>query len=121
MAAVRLTLLPRAIDALAGLASELRPAVMEQMSRLAADHGSCSRPSYSPVAVPGRMVSGLWCRHPGGSPVELVEIVFDLVLDGDELKVRNVLVTRRDRLPDWHAQPAEWAGPEFVPWPVVDL
>lgn len=106
---------PRAADDVRGLAAELRPAVLEHLSRIGANHDTCSRPTAFPR--PPGLESGLWLRRPDG--VTLLEVLFSITIDPDGVTVRRVLTRELDRLPDWAARPAEWT--DDPAWPVVDL
>ena len=108
--------LPRAVADLAALAPDLRPAVLEFLSRVAADAESCSRPTAFPR--PPGLMAGLWCRYPTGGAA-LVEVLFELAILPDRVVVRRVVVTEMARLPGWVVNPAEWGGER--PWPVVEL
>jgi hypothetical protein len=94
----------------------LRPAVYEHLTRIAANHATCSRPTAFPR--PTGLESGLWCRHPDGRAT-LVEVLFRLDEESDRILIRRILLREMDRLPGWVLNPAEWPGD--MPWPVVDL
>ena len=111
-----LSLGPRAVDDLRPVAAELRPAVLEQLSRIAANFMSCSRPTSFPR--PPGLESGLWCRSSDGSAT-LIEVLFELVVEPERILVRRVLIRSLPKLPDWAIRPDEWIAHE--PWPIVEL
>ncbi len=100
---------------MAAVAAEILPAVLEHLTRIAANHATCSRPTSYPH--PPGLESGLWIRRPGA--VTLLQVLFVLVADESEIGVRRVLLTEMERLPDWVLRPDEWGA--YPPWPVVDL
>ena len=116
MSSLPQTLSERARQDLAGLPPELRPAVLEQLARIAANYQTCSRRSAFPR--PPGWESGLWLRR-ADAGAALVEVLFLLETDPAGVTGRRVIVTVVDRLPGWVANPAEWPGDP--PWPVVDL
>lgn len=101
---------------LAALPRELRPAVLEQLARVAVNYKTCSRRTTFPR--PPGWEFGLWVRYPGENGA-LVEVMFLVTEDETALRVRRVLVRHVERLPGWATNPSEWAGE--APWPVVDL
>lgn len=110
-------LTPRAGADLELAAPELRPAVLEHLARIGADHVSCSRRSSFPH--PEGWVSGLWCRHAGGRAA-LVEVLFRVEVEPDRIVVRRVVIVEHPRLPGWVVNPSEWMSP-VAPWPIVDV
>lgn len=116
MNALPVTIDPRAAEDVRGLPPELRPAVFEHLSRIGADHASCSRPTAIPH--PPGLESGLWLRYADGRAT-LLEVLFFLTTDPEGVTVRRVLTRAVDRLPDWVIRPGEWSA--HPPWPVVDL
>ena len=116
MSALPVTLDARAAADVAALAVELRPAALEHLARIGANHTTCSRRCSFPR--PPGLESGLWVRYPDGR-ASLLEILFLITHEPDGITVRRVLVTTVDRLPDWVVNPSEWPGDK--PWPVVDL
>lgn len=106
----------RAQQDLAAVPAELRQAVLEQLTRVAANFETCSR--RSPFPRPPGWESGLWVRYPDAR-ASLVEVLFLLTADHDGITVRRVLVTPFDRPPGWVVSPSEWG--DQPNWPVVDL
>lgn len=96
---------------------DLRPAVLEQLARIAANWQTCSRPTGFP-RLPGAFESGLWCRHTGGA--DLIEVLFVIEARPDRVFIRRVILTNRDELPPWVTNPKEFKS-DSPPWPVVDL
>ena len=114
----RVVYLPRAQDEIRALPAELRPAVLEHLSRLAAHYQTYSRPTCFPHA-PG-LLSALWCRH-GDGRATLVEVHFRLEVRDDLIAVRRVILVPLDSLPYYAANPAEFHASVNEGWPVVDL
>lgn len=115
MSALPVSLDPRSAADVAALAVELRPAVLEQLARVGANHATCSRRTAFPR--PPGLESGLWVRSTVGAT--LVEVLFLLTHDPEGITVRRVLTTTVEKLPAWVTNPAEWPGQK--PWPVVDI
>jgi hypothetical protein len=105
---------PRAVADVRAVPPHLLPAVLEHLSRLSANHSTCSRPSSFPR--PPGLESGVWLREPGG--VTLVEVLFRLASNPDRILVRRVILTTMSQLPGWVSNPSEWG---HQPWPVVDV
>ena len=101
---------------MAELAPALRPAVLEQLTRIATDWKSCSRTTSFPY--PPGYESCLWLRHADGKAT-LLEVLFSFRAKPDRIVVRRVKVRDLDRLPDWVSRPDEWGA--YPPYPVVDL
>ncbi len=116
MSSLRPTLATRAEQDIDALPLDLRPAVLEQIARVAANYETCSR--RSPFPRPPGWESGLWVRYPDASAT-LVEVLFLISSDETGLTIRRVIVTPVERLQGWVANPAEWVSEP--PWPVVDL
>lgn len=111
-----LSLSQRAVDDLRLVAIDLRPAVLEQLSRISANFATCSRPTSFPR--PPGLESGLWCRSEGGT-ASLVEVLFELRVDPESILVRRVLISTLPKLPDWVIRPDEWSA--HAAWPIVEL
>jgi hypothetical protein len=106
---------PTALAELADVAPALRPAVREHLSRLSANHSTCSRRTAFPH--PEGWETGLWLRHASGAT--LVRVSFLLEVAPDRILVRRVILTTEPRLPDWVMRPDEWGN--RTPWPVMDV
>ena len=106
----------RAKEDIRGLPFDLRPAVFEHLTRIGANHVTCSRPTAYPHPV--GLESGLWLRRQGGE-AQLLEVLFVLTATSDGVHIRRVLLGGSGRLPDWVSRPSEWSAHE--PWPVVDV
>ena len=116
MNALPITIDARAADDIRGLPTEVRPAVLEHLTRIGVDHTTCSHRTAFPR--PPGLESGLWLRRPDNSAA-LLEVLFLLTPDPIGILIRRVLLTPVERLPDWVSRPAEWSAQP--PWPVVDL
>lgn len=102
-----------------GLPADVRPAVFEHLARIGANHTTCSRPTALPR--PPGLESCLWLRRPTAAG-HMLEVLFVLVADPAGVRVRRVMLTEVDRLPDWALRPSEWMkGEDGRGWPVVDL
>lgn len=106
----------RAEADLADVTVNLRPAVLEQLSRVAVNSLTCSQPAAFPH--PAGRESAVWCRFADGRAA-LVQVLFDLSDEEDRLLVSRVLVREFERLPPWATDPTGWGS--VAPWPVVDL
>ena len=106
----------RAHEDIRGLPIDLRAAVFEHLSRIGANHATCSCPTSFPHPV--GLESGLWLRRRGGE-AQLLEVLFDLTANSDGVHIRRVLLGDSGQLPDWVRRPSEWSAHE--PWPVVDV
>ena len=107
---------PAAVEDLRLVPTELRPAVLEHLTRIAADYASCSRLSSFPR--PPCVESGLWCQDPDGR-ASLLEVLFHIDITPERIIVRRVLLRHLERLPGWVVNSAEWTGEP--PWPVVQI
>ncbi len=104
---------------LAAIRGLLRPAVLEQLTRVAVNYATCSQETKFPRT--GGRESGLWCRYPNGRAA-LVEVVFRVEGEGELeefIAIRRILVSELQRLPPWATDPSGWGN--VTPWPVVDL
>ncbi len=106
----------RAEADLAEVSVVLRPAVLEQLARVSANHATCSQPAVFPH--PAGYESALWCRLPAGRAA-LIQVLFDLSDEEDRLLVSRILLRDFERLPPWATDPIGWGN--VTPWPVVDL
>lgn len=105
---------PRASADVRAVPLHLLPAVLEHLSRIAANHATCSRSTSFPR--PPGLESGVWLREPSG--VTLVEVLFRLEARPDRIIVRRVILTQMAQLPGWVTNPSEWIHQS---WPVVDV
>ncbi len=115
MNSLPLDFIPEAFEDLRGVPPLLRPAVLEHLSRLSANHTTCSRPTAFPH--PKGYESGVWVRFVGGAT--LVRVSFRLEVEPERVLLRRILLTQMPSLPDWVLRPDEWGN--VTPWPVVDL
>lgn len=119
MNSLPLEYMPTARDELAAIRGLLRPAVLEQLTRVAVNYATCSQETKFPRT--GGRESGLWCRYPNGRAA-LVEVVFRIEGEGEleeSLAIRRILVSELQRLPPWAIDPTGWGS--VTPWPVVEL
>ena len=116
MIALPVTLAPMADADVRGIPADLRPAALEHLTRIGLNYFTCSRPTTFPR--PAGHESGLWLRRGTGS-AELLEVLFVVTADPEGIRVRRVLVTRVDRLPDWVNRPTEWSA--YPHWQIRDL
>jgi hypothetical protein len=107
----------RALASIGQCPAEIRPAVLELLSRITANYISCSQITTFPRPV-GLWESGLWCRHPDGR-IWFVEILFKVGGVPEHILIRNAVITEQTRLPGWVVSPSEWTVHD--PWPVVDV
>jgi hypothetical protein len=105
-----------AVEDLRALPAELRPAVLEHLTRIAVDHASCSRLSAFPR--PPCAESGLWFRYRDGRAA-LLEVLFHIDIEPERIIVRRVLLNQLDRLPGWVVNPTEWT--DEPNWPIIDV
>ncbi len=110
------TIAPKAANDIRLLAVELRPGVLEHLTRIGVDYESCSGRTAFPH--PPGLESGLWFRYQDGRTL-LLEVLFFLTSEPEAITIRRVLVTPRETLPDWVLRPSEWSA--YPPWPVIDL
>jgi hypothetical protein len=97
------------------VSADLLPTVLEHLTRISANHATCSRPTAFPH--PQGLEAGLWVRHTGGAT--LIRMSFRLEGGPDRIVIRRVVLTHEPRLPDWVLRPDEWGN--VSPWSVVDL
>lgn len=107
---------PSALEDLQLVPAELRPAVHEQITRIAVNYRTCSRDSSFPR--PPCVESGLWCRYPDGR-ASLLEVLFRIDITPERIIVRRILLRHLDRLPAWVTNPSEWT--DQPAWPIVDI
>lgn len=114
---LQLEYLEDAVKGFAAVPASCRAAVLEHLSRFAADWQSVSRYTAPPLA-PG-LCTGIWCRHPD-STATLIQFTFTLTNPSNRAVVRRVHVSREERVPPWVVNPAEWYQ-EGRPFPYVEV